>query len=149
MPAPSVAAPFGTGALRRLRRRRCEKLRPCVPPTAPDQGTETDAFSKVGDVDFRDGKAEAHIGRNVKTVRPHFDIGATWDALTVGSSSVVLAVDIDETGKPTNVRFLKKIGSTSIDQPIKVAVYQWQFEPTKDSNGKAIKDVIVFGIKFW
>src|SRR5687768_1139281 len=68
MPTPAAVAPFGAPVISAdfaQPTRKTSSQRPADP--APDAGTETDAFSKVGDVDFRDGKAEARIGRNVKT----------------------------------------------------------------------------------
>ena len=65
------------------------------------------------------------------------------------SASVVLELQLDETGQVISATVIKSSGSNSIDEPCKLAAYSWWFEPAKDATGKPIKDVIKFTIKFF
>ena len=42
----------------------------------------------------------------------------------------------------------RALHSETADQEVKVALYQWWIEPTKDSTGKPVPDVIPFSISF-
>jgi TonB family protein len=65
------------------------------------------------------------------------------------SAAVVLELQLDETGQVISAVVVKSSGSNSIDQPCRLAAYSWWFEPAKDANGKPIKDVIMFTVKFF
>jgi outer membrane biosynthesis protein TonB len=45
-----------------------------------------------------------------------------------------------------NVEILQSSGSNNIDQPCKVAVYNWWFEPQKDKDGRPLPDLWVVTI---
>ncbi len=97
---------------------------------------------------LRDGKLDVPFGRKVKTTRPHFLPGAAGAFLANPNPTLVLKVSIDATGKVTNVEFIQATGSVAIDQPTRVAVYDWWFEPTHDKQGRPIADVLPFTIYF-
>ena len=87
------------------------------------------------------------FGRKHKVVRPRFDIGAQSDMLRLRNPlAIAIKIELDATGKVTHVDFVRGSGSEAVDQAIKVAVYQWWIEPTKDKSGRPIKDVIPFVI---
>jgi TonB family protein len=138
-PAPPVA---GTGDGRRP-----GPPRPAADP-AQESDSESDAFSRIGAASFRDGKLDVQFGRKVKTVRPRLLVAGQVDAFALRNPSVTLKVHIDATGKVTQVAVHKSSGSNEIDQPCRVAMYEWWFEPLKDKNGTPIPDVILFTISF-
>jgi TonB family protein len=65
------------------------------------------------------------------------------------SATVVLELQLDETGHVVDSIVIKSCGSNSVDQPCRLAAYSWWFEPAKDAAGKPIRDVIKFTIKFF
>jgi hypothetical protein len=115
---------------------------------APMSDSESDAFSREGSAEFVNGRLEPRFGRRVKTVRPSFDTSGRLDLYGMKDASVQLAVHTDVTGKPTFVEVIKSSGSNSIDQPVKLALYKWWFEPPKDKDGKPKSDVTVWTIHF-
>jgi TonB family protein len=113
---------------------------------APMSESESDPFMKTGSVEFRAGKVDAQFGRKVKTTRPKLTLAGRYDLVAKGGASLQLKVRIDPNGNVTHVDILRSSGSNEIDQPCRVAVYEWWFEPTRSSNGQAVADVIVFSI---
>jgi TonB family protein len=134
-PAPPVAAvpapQRGTGA-----------------DPAPKSDSEVDAFSVLGSADFRAGRVTVRAGRQVKTRRPRIKLAGIIDLSATETPQVILKVAVDETGKVTDVEVLKSSGSNEIDQPCRVAMYDWWFEPKKDTDGHAVPDVFQFTISF-
>lgn len=131
---------------------------PSLPSAAPGAGdvaapradSDSDAFSTTGAIEFRPGKVEARFGRKVKTTRPKLTLAGQYELAGLGpGTSVVLKVRFDAAGKVTKVDILRSSGSAQIDQPCQVAVYDWWFEPTKNSKGEPQGDVIVFSIGFY
>ena len=108
--------------------------------------SEADAFSRLGTAIVRDGRLEIRFGRKVKTRRPKLLLAAQVELLTLRRAEVVLKIEIDATGKVTSVEVVKSSGSNDIDQPTRVAVYDWWFEPKKDASGKAVPDEVQFTI---
>ena len=85
----------------------------------------------------------------MKTRRPKLLLAAqTWDAFVIRRPEVALQIDIDATGKVTGVVVLKSSGSNEIDQPTRVAVYDWWFEPKTDADGHALADQVKFVIGY-
>ena len=64
------------------------------------------------------------------------------------TAQVVLKVSVDATGKVTDVQVAKSSGSNEIDQPCRVAMYDWWFEPKKNAEGRAVPDKFQFTISF-
>lgn len=122
------------------------------PAMASDPGqlseSESDAFSNVGSAVLEYGKLDARFGRKVKTVRPDFTIAGRVDLSTFAAPSVQLEVHADATGKPTEVDVIQGSGSNNIDEPVRLALYKWWFEPPKDRRGKPMADVMVWTISF-
>ena len=139
MPAPPAAA-TGDG-------RRPGASTPAADP-AQQSDSESDAFAKIGSYNARDGKLDPQFGRRVKTVRPKIPIVGQVDAFAMGKASVTLKVNIDTTGKVTSARVHKSSGSNEIDQPCVVAMYEWWFEPLRDTAGNAVPDAVLFTITF-
>ncbi|MDB5354088.1 MAG: TonB family protein [Phycisphaerales bacterium] len=122
--------------------------RPAADP-AQESDSESDAFQKTASADlFQDGKLEVRKGRKVKTTRPHILLGGQVSLIAMGQATVVLKISIDETGKVTGADILQSSGSNDVDQPCRVAVYDWWFEPTRNKAGRPVPDVIVFTIRF-
>jgi TonB family protein len=115
----------------------------------PQSDSDSDPFSRIsGTVVFRPGKLDVRLGRKVKTTRPHIQIAGQIDFIQFNNPTVVLEVHISPTGKVTDVKIAHSSGSNQIDEPTRLAVYDWWFEPLKDKNGKAISDVYYFSIEF-
>ena len=115
---------------------------------APKSDSEVDAFSVLGSAQFREGRVTVRSGRQVKTRRPKIGLAGQIDLSQRSTSQVLLKVAIDETGKVTNVEVAKSSGSNEIDQPCRVAMYEWWFEPKRTADGRAVPDVFQFGISF-
>jgi TonB family protein len=116
--------------------------------SAQESDSESDPFAKIGSAAFRDGKVDVRFGRKIKTTRPKVPIVGQLDSLSLRNPRVVLKVNIDPSGKVTSVSVHKSSGSTAIDEPCQVAMYDWWFEPLKDSSGKPIADCQLFVIAF-
>jgi TonB family protein len=71
------------------------------------------------------------------------------DLMNIFQPSVQLEVHTDIAGKATDVEVLRSSGSNNIDEPVRLAMYQWWFEPPKDQHGKPKADVTVWTISFW
>ena len=115
---------------------------------APKSDSEVDAFSVLGSAQFRQGRVTVCSGRQVKTRRPKIGLAGQVDLSQRSTAQVLLKVSIDETGKVTNVEVAKSSGSNEIDQPCRVAMYEWWFEPKRGPDGRAVPDVFQFGISF-
>jgi TonB family protein len=168
LPTPTESAqPFGAGPnaeLAVLKPRRAAAPAPPAPASAaPDtlaksnrpaadpavmSASESDAFSALGGIEFRDGRMESRLGRSFKSVRPRLSFAAQLDLLSISNPRLVLKVAIDTAGNVTAVDVVKSTGSTLIDQPVKVAMYQWWFEPAKGPGGKAVGETFLFPISW-
>lgn len=115
---------------------------------APMGDSEVDAFSVLGSAEFRGGKVSVQSGRQVKTRRPKIGLAGMVDLAQRTAVRVVLKVAVDPTGKVTDVNVLRSSGSNEIDQPCRVAMYEWWFEPKKGSDGRPVPDVFQFAINF-
>lgn len=115
---------------------------------AQQSDSESDPFTKIGSLNLRDGKLDPQFGRKVKTVRPKIPIVGQVDAFAMAGSAVTLKVNIDATGKVTEVAIAKSSGSNELDQPCLIAMYDWWFEPLKDKHGKPVPDTVMFTISF-
>ena len=115
---------------------------------APQSDSESDAFSVLGSAQFRGGRVLVRSGRQVKTRRPKIGLAGMVDLAERSSAQVVLKVSVDAAGKVTDVQVAKSSGSNEIDQPCRVAMYDWWFEPKKDAAGRAVADRFQFTISF-
>ena len=128
---PAVAAAAGSGA-----------------DPAPKSESESDAFSVLGSAQFRAGRVSVQSGRQVKTRRPRVGLAGMVELAHRGRAEVELKVRVDPTGKVTNVDIARSSGSNDIDQPCRVAMYDWWFEPKKDAAGRPVSDKFRFTISF-
>lgn len=125
-----------------------------VPPAAgnplPQSESDSDPFSRIsGNITVpRVGRLDPRLGRKVKTTRPQVNIAGEIDLIALNNPTVVLEVHIAPTGKVTDVKIAHSSGSNAIDEPTRVAVYDWWFEPAKDKTGKPATDVIFFTVEF-
>jgi TonB family protein len=110
--------------------------------------SESDAFSVLGGIEFRDGRMESRLGRSFKSVRPQLSFAAQLDLMTLSNPRMVLKITIDATGKVTAVDVIRSTGSNLVDQPVKIAMYQWWFEPPKGPDGKPVGDTVMFPISW-
>jgi TonB family protein len=115
---------------------------------APQGDSESDPITIAGSALFAHGSTKVRLGRGHKITRPRLSLAAQADLLTLPQPFVVLKLRIDETGKIISATIFRSSGSNSIDQPVKLAAYNWWFEPAKDQNGKPVKDVILFTVGF-
>ena len=115
---------------------------------APQANTESDPVTTIGGADFRMGSASVRLGRKYKLTRPHLSLAAQADLMTTAKPGLVLKIKIDSTGKVISAEIYRSSGSNAVDQPCKVAAYDWWFEPPRDAGGKPTGDVILFYIRF-
>ena len=89
------------------------------------------------------------LGRKHRLVRPRFDLASMAGAMQLQRPVTVgLKLWLDENGNITRVVIARSSGSPEVDQPVKVAAYEWWLEPTKDpKTGKPIQDVIGFLVR--
>jgi TonB family protein len=105
--------------------------------------SESDAFSRIGSINVKNGKVEARLGRSFKSVKPRLSLKGELDAISIAKPIVEMKVLVDETGKVIDVKVLRSSGSNEIDLPTTTAMYKWWIEPARDKQGKAMKDVIL------
>jgi TonB family protein len=98
---------------------------------APQSDSESDAFSVLGSVQYRSGRVSVQSGRQVKTRRPKIGLAGMVELAQRSSAHVELNVSVDSSGAVTNVEVARSSGSNNIDQPCRVAMYDWWFEPKK------------------
>jgi TonB family protein len=115
----------------------------------PENDSDSDPFSRIsGTIVFHDGRLNVRMGRKIKTTRPQVHIAGQIDLWTLNNPTVVLEVHIATTGKVTDVKIAHSSGSNQIDEPTRLAVYDWWFEPARNKSGKPINDVIFFSVQF-
>lgn len=115
----------------------------------PQSESDSDPFARISaNLKFRNGKLVERWGRLVKTTRPQINVAGQIDLLALNGPTVVLEVHIDKTGKVTDVKVAHSSGSNQIDEPTRLAVYDWWFEPAKDKSGKPVNDIIFFTVEF-
>ena len=110
--------------------------------------SESDPFSIAEALVYRDGKVVARNGRKAKTVRPKLTDAGREAAISMDQCYVILGVKIDVFGKVTSVDILRKSGSNEVDLPSYRAMYEWEFEPSKDKDGHAKTDAFVITLNF-
>ena len=115
---------------------------------APESDSESDPFSMLGSAEYRDGRLTVRAGRKVKSRRPKIGLAGQVDLYQRREVSITLRVAIDATGKVTGVDVVRSSGSNEIDQPCRVAMYDWWFEPKKNAAGHAVPDRFDFTIGF-
>jgi TonB family protein len=115
---------------------------------APKSDSEVDPFSTIGSVEFREGTLEVRTGRQVKPRRPKLGLAGVVSVFELRGPRVVLDVTIDATGKVTGAEIVKSSGKVEIDQPTRVAMYDWWFEPKRDPSGNPVPDRFRFEIGF-
>jgi TonB family protein len=116
---------------------------------APQGQSDSDPFAVVGSAEFRPGSTKVQLGRKHRITRPRLSWDTVYDFQGMLSASVTLELQLDETGQVISAIVLQSSGSQSIDQPCRLAAYEWWFEPAKDATGKPVKDTIKFTIKFF
>jgi TonB family protein len=115
---------------------------------APKSDSEVDPFSSIGSVEFREGNLAVRAGRKIKPRRPKLTLAGNVSVFQMQGARVVLAVSTDASGKVTNAEIVKSSGTVDIDQPTRVAMYDWWFEPKKDASGQPVPDRFMFEIVF-
>ncbi len=135
-PAPPVTPPLASASTGK----------PADP--APMSESESDPFTLAGSVTFEAGQVDVKLGRHVKTTRPKLTLAGRYDLVALGGASVQIKAKIDATGKVVDVKIIHPSGSDNVDQPARVAVYDWWFEPAKSADGKPKGDVIIFSINW-
>ena len=155
-PPPASVVPFGAAELTaklsfphvtRARDRYVPPAATPAPPGAPGpqvaaadpavmSDSESDPFTKRTDdnaVVFRDGRVDVRLGRKVKTIRPHLSFASQVDLMSMQFPRLLVRVHIHTDGTVRRVDIVKSSGSVSADQEVKLALYEWWFEPTKDN----------------
>jgi len=157
-PPPASEVPFGISQraekwslpnVARARERYAAPAAKPSPPGAPGatatvaadpavmSDSESDPFTANGNsaaVVFRDGRVDARFGRKVKTIRPHLSFSSQMDLLGMQFPRMRVRVHIHSDGSVRRVDVIKSTGSPAADQEVKVALYQWWFEPTKEDE---------------
>lgn len=115
--------------------------RPAADPAVMSD-SESDPFLAGGEkaaVVIRDGRVDVRLGRKVKTIRPHLSFSSRMDLMSMQFPRMIVRMHIHGDGSVRRVDIVKSTGSAAADQEVKVALYQWWFEPTKE-------DVVEFPI---
>lgn len=115
---------------------------------APMSDTESDPFSTLGAAVTRDGRLSVRFGRKFRARRPRLTLAGKMELLEMTEPKVTLDVSIDESGRVTGVQVAKSSGSNEVDQPTRVAMYDWWFEPKRDPSGGAVPDRFQFTISW-
>lgn len=145
-PPPSPAAPpkaaTGDG-------RAPGKPKPAV-EAYQQSDSDSDPFSrKTGNVVIlENGRLDVRFGRKIKTTRPHVMVAGQFDLIALSNATVCLEIHIAASGNVTDVKVSRSSGSNQIDEPTRLAVYDWWFEPAKDKHGKPIADITFFTIEY-
>lgn len=115
----------------------------------PQADSEVDPFSTVEAVEFRRGSTIARTGRKYRVTRPRLNLSARVDFLALSRVEVVLRLHLDASGNVRKVDVVKSSGSNEIDQPTKIAAYDWWFEPFKDAEGNPRPGTLTIPIRFF
>lgn len=115
---------------------------------APAADSDSDPFSSVGAVEFRAGKVVAHFGRKVKTVKPRLSLAGQYDLMSLPNPAVVVKISVDNTGRVRDVKVVKSSGSSEVDQPCQLAIYDWWFEPPHDKSGRPLATELVWTLQW-
>lgn len=139
---PTVATPAtGDGRLPGAPQRSADPL--------PQSESDSDPFSRIsGSVVVRDGRLDVRLGRKVKTTRPQLLLAGQIDLIALSNPTVVLEVHIAPTGNVTDVKIAHSSGSNQVDEPSRLCVYDWWFEPAHNKAGQPVADVIFFTIQY-
>jgi TonB family protein len=121
-----------------------------VPPAdpAPKSPSESDPFSILGSATWRNGRLDVKAGRQLTSVRPRLSLAQQIELMSLMDPRIVLRIATDATGKVTDVQVDHSCGSDTIDQTVKVTMFEWWFQPAQDSSGQARADVFLFAISF-
>lgn len=111
---------------------------------APQGSSESDPVSVTDEVEFRAGKTNVRLGEVHRAVRPRLSLASLADFASMSVATVVLKLEIDETGKVTKATVHDSSGSRNLDQDVTVAAYQWFFPP----GPKPAKRVRLLSIRF-
>ncbi|HEV2292928.1 MAG TPA: hypothetical protein VGR35_03680 [Tepidisphaeraceae bacterium] len=158
-PRPFGAAPDTVAAFATVPRALRSKLTPLPDPAqargskaaadpAVMSASESDAFATLGGIEFRDGRIDSRLGRAFKSVRPRLSLPAQIELMSLADKRIVLKIAIDATGRVRSVDVLHSTGSNLIDQPVKLVLYEWWFEPSIGADGQATADTIVLPIRW-
>lgn len=96
---------------------------------APAGDSEIDLFSREASVEFRGGRMNVRLGRKYKLTRPQIPLVGVWDGIAMGRASVTLRLVIDGAGNVVRSTVVQSSGSSEIDNPIRLATYNWYFDP--------------------
>jgi hypothetical protein len=115
---------------------------------APQSDRDSDPFSTQNSIAFVNGKVLARNGRWVKTVKPNLTEAGYIDAALLANPAVTFLATVDEQGNVIRVILYHSSGSDNIDLPCEEALNDWKIEPSKDKNGKPVKDIVAvtFGL---
>jgi TonB family protein len=145
-PPPSPAAPpkaaTGDG-------RAPGKPKPAVEAYEQSDSDSDPFLRKSGNVVvLENGRLDVRFGRKIKTTRPHVMVAGQFDLIALSNAMVCLEIHIAASGNVTDVKVSRSSGSNQIDEPTRLAVYDWWFEPAKDKHGKPIADITFFTIEY-
>jgi TonB family protein len=115
---------------------------------APLSDSESDPFSVLGTAYYHDGRLSVRAGRKIRSRRPRIGLAGQVDLYQRKTAQITLRVATDAAGNVTGVDILRSSGSNEIDQPCRVAMYDWWFEPKKDAAGNSMPDTFNFTIAF-
>ncbi|HWB55084.1 MAG TPA: hypothetical protein VG722_12860 [Tepidisphaeraceae bacterium] len=149
-PARKPEIPAGSGPEKATTAKQPAMPKPMLASDGPGQQSESesDAFSVVGSAVYHEGEVEARFGRKVRTVRPYLSFAAQMELMNLVDPSIQFVIHADATGKPTDVEVIRSSCSNLVNQPVKLAMYDWWFEPPKNRQGKPMPDVMVWTISF-
>jgi TonB family protein len=108
--------------------------------------SESDPFSRIGSAVYVDGAWRVRFGRKVKTRKPKLLLAAQEALFTLQRTEVVFNLEIDESGKVKAVKIVKSSGSNDLDQPTRLSMFDWWFEPKLNADGNPVPDQFQFTI---
>jgi TonB family protein len=123
---------------------------PSPAPGDPGPATETeiDPFSRTASAEFHFGRTDVQFGRRSKLRRPDILLAGQMDLIGAAIPRVTLGIRTDATGKVIDAQVLRSSGSKNIDQPVRLAAYDWWFEPPLGPDGKPVPDSFAFTVTF-
>jgi protein TonB len=134
-------------------RRPVETLPPQVPPAAatnPTASAEAPAAARSGTARRADRKPAPRPTVADRDPQPLARIQPEYPAQAFRAreeGTVVVRVDIDASGTPTNADIARRSGSRELDRAAVDAVRKWQFKPAL-RDGKAIASTVEVPVEF-
>jgi hypothetical protein len=140
---PNEAEPAPTEEAQSAKPTEAQQASADEPDPAQQGESDLDPFAKEEGVSFTPGGTMARQGREVKLARPRIDLGFMADATRMSGRDLVvrMSIETDGVGHPTRVSILDTSGSNTIDDAVRLAMYDSWF-------GGKMPDRFPFTVRF-